>query len=31
MDEFWKFLIHIKSTYNLKVCHEFDPRSIEEA
>uniref|UniRef100_K1Q234 Uncharacterized protein n=1 Tax=Magallana gigas TaxID=29159 RepID=K1Q234_MAGGI len=30
MDKYWKFLIHIKIAYNLRVCHDLDPRSIEE-
>eukprot|EP00105_Crassostrea_gigas_P038152 XP_019922300.1 PREDICTED: CD109 antigen-like [Crassostrea gigas] len=30
MDKYWKFLIHIKIAYNLSMCHDIDPRSIEQ-
>lgn len=27
MEKHWTFLLHIKIAYDLRVCHDFDPRS----
>lgn len=29
MKEYWKFLVHTKIAFDLRVCHDFEPRSFE--
>lgn len=30
MENHWKFLLHIKVAYDLRECHDFDPKTFDQ-